>query len=124
MVVWGIGALLVAGGLACHPGVESDDDNFREDVLYCENAVAYVESCCPGVTPPNDACLYHHYSRETSCGCSSEGSYDDRRTVLGTEASKSILSSTCEQLAYDGGCASRAAQLAENNYTSGSFTCH
>jgi hypothetical protein len=112
-------ALVVTGAIACNTTVESDDDNLREDVLTCENAVAVVESCCPFVQAPPDACLYHHYYKREDCGCMSGDATwtDDRQPAFDLATSQAILAGTCDAVTARGGCAAVAAVLAKPNAT-------
>lgn len=80
---------------ACSGDVkERDDENFREDVVKCEEAIARISSCCPGVTHDSDACHYHHYYFHQECGCEESGGKtdsEDYRPVLGLDESNAVL---------------------------------
>lgn len=65
--------LLLRGGIACNEG----DENFREDVIACENAVAHVAACCPGVAAPEQACVYHYLRETVDCGCTAGDSFHE-----------------------------------------------
>jgi hypothetical protein len=115
-------SLVITGALAYNTTTSSDDDNFREDVLACENAVATIESCCPDVHAPNDACLYHHYTYEEDCGCmsGSVSAHDDRWPVLDLTASRAILAKTCDEIAGRGDCPLMASLVAKPNASASS----
>src|SRR5687767_4211556 len=80
---------------------EKDDDNFREDVLLCEEALAHARSCCPALTTPYDACRFYHRKLRKSCGCSRSGStghHSDTWPALKVDESEDILEASCDDL--------------------------
>ena len=99
---------------------EDDDNNFREDVLLCEEALAHVRSCCPSVGKAT-ACVYAHRSHYSDCGCSSsrEGSHSDSRPVIEIGESKTILRTACSAI----DCSAMQKQFAEENTSGGSSKC-
>jgi hypothetical protein len=112
-------ALVVAG--ACHPDETTDTNNLRPDVLYCEDALTYLTSCCPDFHP--DAIRCHHYEDTYDHqGC---GSYTYRHTeeypALSRAESQCIVSTSCDALRLNGICA--RAQTA-TPYTESSYRSH
>lgn len=105
-----MGLVLVLGltaVMACYddPGDgEVDNDQFREDVLRCEDALARLQSCCPGFDPSPIDCHYFHSSE--GCG----GGTTDVRPALSVDESKCIAVTSCEALVTNGIC--ERAQLA------------
>lgn len=67
--------LLLSSGLAVRAKAavteETDDNQFREDVIACEEAVSHVHECCADLSVQADACRYSHYFYEGDCayGC-------------------------------------------------------
>ncbi|MEO8877749.1 MAG: hypothetical protein ABI461_19300, partial [Polyangiaceae bacterium] len=112
------GALfLVRGSIAHGDDFEKDDQNFRKDVIECENASAHLRSCCPSASSAPD-CHYYHYKHTVDCGCES-GSYvaeqDDDRP-LSIDESEAIQNSSCDELVANGDC---DKQWPDNATTSG-----
>lgn len=97
------GSCLLRGSTA-RGGTDTDDDNFREDVIECEQAASHLRECCPNATSAPDC---HYYTKTTSedCGCSgtyvSSISYD---RPISIDESKSIQNSSCDELATNGTC--------------------
>jgi hypothetical protein len=101
-------ALFIAFLLACN-----DHDEFREDVILCEEAVAYLRSCCPAGRAPSIECHYSYDANvtDTSSSSSSSSSSDsgddggggchDREITpdLDVDSSRAILSRRCVDLA-------------------------
>jgi len=74
--------LVLTSGLAVRAKAstkEQDDNQFREDVIACEEAVSHVNECCAGLAVQADACHYSHYYYEGDCGCEEGGSPESRR---------------------------------------------
>jgi len=119
-------ALIVGGAfgmlLACGSST-TDDDNFREDVLDCENAVARLSDCCPGFRSRQVECLYHFHEEESSgCGESS-ASRDEITPALSTAESDCIHSTSCAALQATGVCTrAQNALTYEAHYASSSTT--
>ncbi len=89
--------------LACTNG--EDDEQFREAVFVCEEAVARLDSCCPGFDPRSVPCVFFR-----SDGCSGSQSIV-RDPALDTTQADCILGSSCEQIRSADMCR-RAAGLA------------
>jgi hypothetical protein len=103
-----LAGLLLTGGYALNAHAEevSDEDanDFREDVILCEDAVAHVTACCE-YTVPGGACRYYHYEKSEGCGCDSgQGDYEriDVRPVLSIEESRAHSAMTCSALQAKG----------------------
>jgi hypothetical protein len=76
--------------LACTNG--EDDEQFREEVFVCEEAVARLESCCPGFDARSVPCVFYR-----STGCSGNQSIV-RDPALDTRQADCILDSSCDQI--------------------------
>ena len=99
-----VGLLLTSGFAVranAHTEEEEDDNNFREDVILCEEAVAHVTACC-GYRVQGDACRYYHYSFTDDCGCNGTSSTGtkrvDVRPVLSTARSRELAAMDCHAL--------------------------
>ena len=121
-----VGLFFVAG-FACNRdhSEERDDENFREDVVACEEAVARVETCCPEVAHPSNACRYHHYAYDQICGCDSTGggayTHEDDWPVFDLAKSRALADAACAQIACDD---MRAAfESKHSEYTSSAADC-
>lgn len=118
--------LVVSSGLACDPGV--DDENFREDVILCEDALSHVLACCPGLAPPQTACEYYFSSSTSSCGCSGtsgNSTSTTRRTpVLSLTRSAALADGSCADISANDGCAALGAELAQENLEAWSTDCN
>jgi hypothetical protein len=101
----------------------NDNEQFREDVIACENAVARIESCCPDVAPPADACRYHYDKHYMDCGCSSSAqSYTEEKAwpVLAVDESDAIARApSCASVM----CADARAKLAREHTSTGGAPC-
>jgi hypothetical protein len=108
--------LLVGSALACtnNDGSSSDDNNFREDVVWCEEALAQLTSCCGGFDPTKVKCHYHDYS---GGGCS--GVYNWEHPALSIEESRCILGESCGALNANGVCARAQAATPYTSSSSG-----
>ena len=87
---------------ACGDGSKHDYDNFREDVVFCEDAVAYLTSCCPGFDAHAVACQYHY--DYTPGGCDTSATVDAENPALDLEESRCILGRSCDSLRNAGVC--------------------
>jgi len=105
---------------------ERDDENFREDVVFCEEAIARIDTCCPGVTHDANACHYHHYLFSEYCGCEeSGGTYDseDSRPVLSLQESKAVVDAdSCGDVAC--GAMQKALLRTHAHETHSNTPCH
>jgi hypothetical protein len=101
--------------LACSDGSVHDHDDFREDVIDCEDAVAYLAKCCPDFKASAIACQYSY--DYTPGGCDSAPTTSSVSPALGVDESRCILTRSCDAIVRDGVC-ERA--LAAMPYASGS----
>jgi hypothetical protein len=90
--------LALRGVIACDS--DTDDNQFREDVISCEEAVARLEECCPGFRPTRVACRYYFHRRE---GCEGSG-VDKTEPDLDLRESQCVREASCEKLASQGFC--------------------
>jgi hypothetical protein len=101
--------LLVCALFACGTGDgsgdEHDDNNFRGDVIECEDALDRLERCCPGFDATPVLCNYFH-QKSTGCGTTSQ---DDVRPALSRDESACIRDTSCDALVATKVCA-RAQQ--------------
>jgi hypothetical protein len=75
----GLSALVASGGL-------------RQDEIECEEAVAYLQGCCPDFSGATVACRH-----DSGCGVSVA-------TALSVDESQCILAQSCAQIAAAGLC--------------------
>lgn len=97
---------LFRGAIARGDTHVDDDDNFREDVIECEQAASHLKECC-GTPASQPDCHYYHYESTNDCGCMSSGTEssttrDDRPIPI--EDSKAIQNASCADLASQGYC--------------------
>jgi hypothetical protein len=122
--------LVLTSGLAVRAKAsttnEKDDNQFREDVIACEEAVSHVNECCAGLAVQADACRYSHYFHQSDCGCDSTGSGASRRDdvwpVVTAAESHKIAGIDCaamQAVDVDGGsqCTRLAAEFNKVNET-------
>ncbi|MDB5216599.1 MAG: hypothetical protein JWO86_4526 [Myxococcaceae bacterium] len=104
--------------LACGIGDNTtiDDQQLREDVLYCEDAVAYLETCCVGFVAQKLACV--HYQKETQPSCGSGYSLEKEDPALDLAESKCISARSCDVLVRQGVCGRAQAARALRSATS------
>ncbi len=106
---------------ACGDGSKHDYDNFREDVVFCEDAVAYLTTCCPDFQPHAVACQYHY--DYTPGGCDTAATTDAENPALDLEESRCILGRSCDALRAGGVCAraQKATPYSEHGGPSDSY---
>ena len=78
----------------------TDDDQFREDVILCEEAVAHLQSCCPSADFSGVKCTY--YYNQDDC----DGSVTSTLPGYSTAQSNCIRNASCADLVAIGACAS------------------
>jgi hypothetical protein len=104
-------AALVGGVLACNWGsgeqTNNDDNDFRPDVFYCEDALARLAKCCPGFIATEVACTYFNDSTSDGCGSTTSNEQDP---AFSTDESQCILQEACGMLVTSGVC--QRAQVA------------
>lgn len=79
----------------------ADDGQFRKEVLVCEEALARISACCPGVDGDAVVCDFRH---ESTGGCG-EGTRDNVDPALSVAESECVIQTSCEKLNSDGVCA-------------------
>jgi len=112
---------LVAGVLlACTygDGTTVDDQQLREDVVTCEEAVAHLEKCCPGFVAEELACKHSVTTKEPSCDATGGYSKDKEDPALDLAESHCILATDCDSLARQGICGRAQAARAQRSGTS------
>ena len=92
----GISLLLACGG----SGDEHDNNNFREDVIECEDALARLEKCCPSFDATVVRCQFD-YSKNTGCGSTS---IDSVQPAFNKDESQCIRETSCDDLVKKGVC--------------------
>lgn len=80
---------------------DTDDNQFREDVLSCEEAVAHLEECCPEFRPSNVECRYYFRRNESCVGPDTTTRLDPD---INLRESRCIRDLTCDGLASRGLC--------------------
>ncbi len=101
--------------IACGQG-EEDDDQFREDTLTCEEALAHLQECCPAFDPAAVACR-HYYASNSGCGTSTE---NREEPAFDLSESRCIRNRSCADLVGDNVCprAQKAVQYIDRTTTS------
>jgi hypothetical protein len=107
----GAAVLLV---FACGDGSKHDHDEFREDVIMCEDAAAYLVTCCPGFNAAVVECKYGY--DYVPGGCESGSTTDKTSPGLSLDESRCILGRTCEDL--------RAAHVCTRAWGAQAYTEH
>ena len=92
-------ALGIVAFLACKSDEtkndEEDDNQFREDVIQCEEAIARLQQCCPGFDGSRVLCNYYYSLDKSSCGPTTT---DTVHPALNLGESRCVLDTTCEDL--------------------------
>jgi hypothetical protein len=105
-------ALGVAALLACSDGTQRN--NFREDVIECEDALDRLTRCCPGFDAQPVMCQFY-YSKQDGCGTTT---IDAVNPALTTDESACIRSKSCEELVSAKVCdRAQAARTYEHHET-------
>jgi len=91
---------------------EEDDNQFREDVIQCEEAVARLEKCCPDFDGSRVLCNYY-YSFDT--GICQPTTTQSIQPALNLSESQCVRDTSCDDLVVKNVC--RRAQDAKT-YTS------
>jgi hypothetical protein len=120
----GLTVLFLFGVRKRASGDTSDHNQFREDVLSCEDAVSHLAECCPDFDPHAIACQYSYEEQDepSACPYNSGGYYEDDcnpgaggcssgvSTVMQTNpdldvgTSECIRAASCENLVMTGVC--------------------
>jgi hypothetical protein len=107
--------LAIALLLACRSDRDEEDDNqFRTDVLWCEEALARLQSCCPNFDGRPLVCDYY-YSFDEGCGTATTRRVEP---VFTKEESRCIRDRTCDELVNNKVCEKAQAARAPNSNTS------
>ncbi len=108
-VLFGLGVALV---LAC--GSDKKDDNqFRTDVISCEEALARLSSCCPNFDAQPVECNYYYYY-DDGCGVATTQKVEPAFTEAESEC---VRDTPCEVLRSSGVC-TRAALARSPSFSS------
>jgi hypothetical protein len=95
-------ALGVAAVLACsRPGHDEDDNQFREDVIWCEEALARLATCCPGFDATRVECNYY-FEQDEGCTATTTRQIEP---ALTTGESRCVRDTDCAVLVSSGVCA-------------------
>ena len=117
-------ALGVIAFLACKSDAtkddEEDDNQFREDVIQCEEAIARLERCCPDFDGARVLCNYFFKLDTGSCGPSTT---DTVHPALSLPESRCVLDTSCEDLVGKDVCArAQEARVYTTHHVTGSDT--
>ncbi|MBX3227666.1 MAG: hypothetical protein KIT84_15025 [Labilithrix sp.] len=100
-----VGALLAVGlgvVIACgDPDHDEDDTQFRQDVIWCEEAVARLSECCGATFEPSVVECRHYYSKDTGCGTTEVNRVDPAFTI---EESRCIHDTSCDRIVQTNVC--------------------
>ena len=69
------------------------DGGLRQDEIDCEEAISYLDGCCPGFQGGTVACVH-----DSGCGTVTD-------TALSIEESQCIVAESCDQIVSSGICA-------------------
>lgn len=99
-------ALGVVAFLACKSDEtkddEEDDNQFREDVIQCEEAVARLQRCCPSFDGSRVLCNYYFSFDKSTCGPTETRSINP---ALNLAESRCVIDTSCGDLVANGVCA-------------------
>lgn len=73
---------------------EQDDNNFRADVIECEDALARLQRCCPDFDAKPVLCNFFH-SQSSGCGTSTTSNV---KPAYSTAESACIREMSCDEL--------------------------
>lgn len=113
-----VASLVVCTLLACRSGDEHDDNNFRADVIECEDALAHLEECCPGFDATPVLCNFY-YDKTSGCGSTETSSEEPALTQA---ESSCIRDRSCEALVENKVCERAQAARSYKKQTSTSIT--
>lgn len=80
---------------------EEDDNQFREDVIQCEEAIARLERCCPEFDASRVLCNYYYSYDTSACGPTTVQSV---RPALDLSESRCVRDTSCDALVANGVC--------------------
>jgi hypothetical protein len=87
----------------------NDDDELREDVLSCEDALGHLAQCCGGFDVHVVPCHYHD---RTTDGCSGPATVDKESPAFSLSESQCIRDASCDVLNATGVCGRAQAATA------------
>ena len=107
---------------AAASSTETEDSNdFRADVLDCEESLGQLERCCPGFDARKVRCLHFERSwSESGCDSYARGGSTSEHPALSAKESACILQASCDDLRGRGVC--DRAQRALPDRTSSSWS--
>jgi hypothetical protein len=121
-----VGTFLLTGTLlfkcvqpaAASSSSTTNDDNFREDVFACEEAVARLAECCPNFDGKDIKCTYYYSRNETVNDCNGQTSVTTVQVepAITTASAACIERTACADLVANGVCA-RALVAKSRGYT-------
>ncbi len=113
---------LAASRTAAASSSETEDSNdFRADVLACEESLAHLERCCPGLDARQVRCFhYEHAYTDSGCDSYARGGSTFEHPALSAVESACIMQASCEELQSRGVCG--RAQRALPDRTSSSWS--
>jgi hypothetical protein len=95
-------ALGVLAFLACKDKDHDEDDNqFREDVIQCEEAIARLSNCCPGFDGSRVLCNYYYSFDNSGCG---PAQTEHVNPALNLSESQCVRDTSCEDLVGNDVC--------------------
>lgn len=97
-------ALGVAIMMACSSGDDdggTDNNQFRGDVLDCENALSYLQQCCGKSFDPTAVECHHLFEKDEGCGDSKVTKQDPD---LNEDESDCILDQSCDAIRKNNVC--------------------
>lgn len=80
---------------------DTDDNQFREDVIGCEEALAHLDECCPERVSARVKCIYYFHRNE---GCLGPDSVERLEPELEVGESRCIRDTSCIRLRDIGLC--------------------
>ena len=80
---------------------DTDDNQFREDVISCEEAVAHLSECCPELRTSNVECRYYFRRDE---GCLGPDSTTRIEPDIDLRESRCIRNLRCDEIFSRGLC--------------------
>ena len=104
------GALLVLSVRNARASSDVDDDNWRPDVLRCEEAVAKLVACCPRFA--TDAVTCTHEKVVSTSGCDEWTTTTRVTPALDEAESACVIAASCTVLVDSGVCARAATAQA------------
>jgi hypothetical protein len=93
-VVGAVMSLALACSVGSNKDEDEDSDQFREDTLTCEEALAHLQDCCPDFDTTAVACRYY-FKSTSGCGDSTESREEPAFTL---QESRCIRNKSCAEL--------------------------